>query len=289
MGGAKSKSSELRLDEALAKGWVEFWYQPKINLLRKQLAGLETLARVRHPELGVVAAKAIMATATTEAATALSEQALISALKTSQRLREIGLSEVSFAINMQFDALVRLPLNGLTQKYCGLDSPPRLIFDIGEKQVMAHISEIHAVEKKLKRHGFNLAIDDFGAAFMATREVGDALHHTHNVVCENFRRLAGGKFAEMKLNQSIVAHCNKSERKRKICENIIRLAHSMGANAVAVGIEKKKDLETLEELKCDTGQGFLLGAPISEQDLVSSLRQRAVKRDNTKPKRRAAA
>lgn len=288
MGGAKPKSSELCLDEALAKGWVEFWYQPKINLQRKQLVGLETLARIRHPELGVVAAQEIVPAAKTGTATVLSEQALISTLKTSQRLREIGLSEVSFAINMPLDALVRLPLNGLTQKYCGLDSSPRLIFDIGEKEVMARIPEIHEIEKKLKRHGFNLAIDDFGAAFMGRREAGAALERTLNAVCENFRRLAGGKFAEMKLNQSIVAHCNKSERKRKICENIIKLAHRMGANAVAVGIEKKKDLETLEDLKCDTGQGFLLGAPISEQNLVSSLRQRAVKRDN-KPKRRAAA
>jgi EAL domain-containing protein (putative c-di-GMP-specific phosphodiesterase class I) len=288
MGVAGPKKPKLDIESALANGWVEFWYQPKVNLQRKQLAGLETLARVRHPELGIVAAKEIMATATTGAATLLSEQALISALKTSQRLREIGLSDVSFAINMQLDALVRLPLNGLTQKYCGSETPPRLIFDIGETEVMAHIPEINAVEKKLKRHGFNLAIDDFGAAFMATREVGTALERTLTAVCENFRRLAGGKFAEMKLNQSIVAHCNKSERKRKICENIIKLAHRMGANAVAVGIEKKKDLETLEELRCDAGQGFLLGPPVSEQNLVSSLRQRVMKRDN-KPKRRAAA
>ncbi|HVT54656.1 MAG TPA: EAL domain-containing protein, partial [Xanthobacteraceae bacterium] len=153
MAGAKTKSSELCLEEALAKGRVEFWYQPKVNLQRKQLVGLETLARIRHPELGVVAAREIVPAAKTETATALSEQALISSLKASHRLREIGLSEVSFAINMQIDALVRLPINGLIQKYCTVEPSPRLIFDISEKEVMAHIPEIHAIEKKLKRHG----------------------------------------------------------------------------------------------------------------------------------------
>lgn len=288
MGREAQGTSGVRLDEALEKGWVEFWYQPKVNLLRKQLAGLETFARLRHPELGVLAAKEILPVAKTETVTALSEQALIAALRTGQNLREIGISDINFAINMRIDALVRLPLNGLVQKYGGIDSNPKLIFDISEKEVMAHIPEIHAVEKKIKRHGFNLAIDDFGAAFLATKEIGAALDRTLNALCEKFRKLAGGKFAEMKLNQSIVAHCNKSERKRKICENIVRLAHSMGAAAVAVGIEKNAEFETLQTLKCDIGQGFLLGEPMTERTLIASLRQRAVRRD-IKPKRQAAA
>src|SRR5437868_2492215 len=44
----------IEIDEALSKGWFEIWYQPKIDLKRKCLAGAEALARIRHPTLGVL-------------------------------------------------------------------------------------------------------------------------------------------------------------------------------------------------------------------------------------------
>src|SRR5258707_15173406 len=53
-----SMTSEARprieIDEALRNGWLEMWYQPKIDLKRKCLAGAEALARIRHPNYGVL-------------------------------------------------------------------------------------------------------------------------------------------------------------------------------------------------------------------------------------------
>ena len=44
----------IEIDEALRNGWFEMWYQPKIDLKRKCLAGAEALARIRHPRFGVL-------------------------------------------------------------------------------------------------------------------------------------------------------------------------------------------------------------------------------------------
>jgi EAL domain-containing protein (putative c-di-GMP-specific phosphodiesterase class I) len=44
----------IEIDEALRNGWFEMWYQPKIDLKRKCLAGAEALARIRHPSYGVL-------------------------------------------------------------------------------------------------------------------------------------------------------------------------------------------------------------------------------------------
>src|SRR5262249_16962251 len=44
----------IEIDEALRKGWFELWYQPKIDLKRKCLAGAEALARMHHPTFGVL-------------------------------------------------------------------------------------------------------------------------------------------------------------------------------------------------------------------------------------------
>ena len=46
----------IEIDEALRNGWFEMWYQPKIDLKRKCLAGAEALARIRHPRFGCIAA-----------------------------------------------------------------------------------------------------------------------------------------------------------------------------------------------------------------------------------------
>jgi len=287
MGAAGGQKTE-RLDEALRQGWVEYWYQPKINLKRRQLAGLETFARIRHPGQGILAAKELLPGASAAAMTELSERALIAALKTNRSLREIGIADICFSVNMTVDGLKRIPIAGLAKKYAGIEESPKLVFDVNEREVMDRIPDTYAIEKNLKRHGFRLAIDDFGSSFLSIRERGQELERVLNVVCGKFRKLAGGLFAEMKLDPALVANCNKSERKRMICENIIRLAHSMGSAAVAISLESKRELETMENMRCDIGQGFLLGEPMSEQMLLSSLRQRAVRRE-TKPKGRTAA
>src|SRR6185295_6064397 len=51
MRGARPR---IEIDEALREGWLEIWYQPKIDLRRKCLAGAEALARIHHPMLGVL-------------------------------------------------------------------------------------------------------------------------------------------------------------------------------------------------------------------------------------------
>lgn len=289
VGMSLAKRTAVTLDEALQKNWVEFWFQPKINLREKRLVGLEAFARVRHPEFGVIEAGELMHGANAAAALTLSEQAFICALKAGENLYDIGVVNIRFAINIRLDALSRLPIVGMIHKYCHPDAKPSLIFDVTEKQVMANIPLVHAVAKDLKRNNFGFAIDDFGCSFLATKETGVELDRKLIVLCEKFKQLTGGKFSEMKLERSIVKGCSASAKKRKICENIVSLAHSMGAVAVAIGIEDKKDLEVLEDMGCDIGQGFLLGKPMTQETLLSSLRQRAVKRDKKAAKKSARA
>src|SRR5262249_34175131 len=62
--GSATVSGQISLDEALGNNWLEFWYQPKIDLRKKQLAGVETFARVRHPQHGIMLPGAFMENAT---------------------------------------------------------------------------------------------------------------------------------------------------------------------------------------------------------------------------------
>ena len=66
-------AARIGLGEALKNGWMEFWYQPKIDLRKKQLAGAEAFARARHPQFGILSPGAFMPGATESELIALSE------------------------------------------------------------------------------------------------------------------------------------------------------------------------------------------------------------------------
>ncbi|MGI8526237.1 MAG: EAL domain-containing protein [Pseudolabrys sp.] len=69
------------LAEALSNNWIEFWYQPKIDLRKKQLTGAEAFARARHPQHGIVLPAAFLPEASEADLLKLSELAVASALK----------------------------------------------------------------------------------------------------------------------------------------------------------------------------------------------------------------
>src|SRR5579875_3175341 len=81
LGMAPPATHRVALGEALAGNWIEFWFQPKINLRRKQLAGAELVARARHPQHGVVLESAFLPGAADADLLALARRELDSALK----------------------------------------------------------------------------------------------------------------------------------------------------------------------------------------------------------------
>src|SRR5947208_5872095 len=113
--GCRSDLAAVRavdLGEALRKDWIEFWYQPKIDLRKKQLAGVEVLARVHHPELGILAPDTFLPGATESELVALSEKALASALDMGSNLFKLGLN-LRFTVNMPVPALGKPGIAGL--------------------------------------------------------------------------------------------------------------------------------------------------------------------------------
>ncbi len=101
IGTPASAAVRLDLTEALDKNWIEFWYQPKIALRKKQLAGAEAYARARHPQHGIVKPSAFMPDASDAAVLRLSELALRSALKAGINFSRLGIN-LRLTVNMRF-------------------------------------------------------------------------------------------------------------------------------------------------------------------------------------------
>ena len=263
IGHAPSVAARIDLDDAIKNNWIEFWYQPKIHLRRKQLAGAEAFVRAKHPQHGYLQPSAFMPGASDSALLSLSERGLITVLKAGQNFSKIGVN-LRLSINMPVDVLVKLPIADIVRAHRPTgESWPGLMIDVTEEQIVSDLALAAEITKKLHPLNVRLAIDDFGRGY------------------SSLVRLKELPFDELKLDRSFVTDCGTDKVNAPLCKTVIDLAHNFGSVAVAIGIEKASDAVALVSMGCDYGQGFLLGQPMPEDRFVSLLRQRA--QANAKP------
>jgi len=250
-------TGRVELGEAIANGWIEFWYQPKIDLRRKHLVGVEALARCRHPELGILLPALFVPGAGEAELTALSEFALASVLSSSERLARLGIN-MPFAVNIPVSVLVKLSIPELVHAQSARhDQWAGLIIDVTEEQIVTDLALATELTTQLAHVNVKLAIDNFGRGY------------------SSLARLKALPFAELKIDPTLVADCGTDRINAPLCKAVIDLAHNFGSLAVAIGIEKASDAQALTSMGCDIGQGFLLGRPMPEQQFMSLLHQRA--------------
>lgn len=260
-----SPAGRIDLGEALTRHWVEFWYQPKINLRRKQLVGVEAFARLRHPEHGVLPPEAFIPAASDASLVALSELALAEALKASVNFCKIGVS-LRMAVNMPVNALRKVNILAIVERYRPrFDKWPGLLIDVSEEQVVDDFELTRDIARRLEPLNVRLAIDNFGRDYSAVMRLSDL------------------PFAELKLERSFVSGCGTDGASAPLCQAAIDLAHSFGSIAVGVGIERAADALALAGMGCDYGQGFLLGQPMPEERFTALLRQRAASAQTRRP------
>jgi len=245
--GPAPSGVKITLAEALKNNWVEFWYQPKIDLRRKQLAGAEAFARVCHPEHGVLLPGSFMPGADDASVHTLAERALVSALQSGLNLSRNGVN-LRIAINVPVKCLVTLPVDKIVREHRpSVDDWPGLMIDVTEAQIVTELKLANDLSKKFAEHHVRLAIDDFGKGYASLTKLKEL------------------PFAEMKLDRSFVVGCGTDKIHAPICKTVIDLAHSFGALAVGIGLEKASDASALVSMGCDLGQGFLFGQPMPEE------------------------
>lgn len=260
LGHAPPTAGRISLDEALNKNWIEYWYQPKIDLRKKQLVGAESFARARHPQHGIMMPDAFMPGAPEASLTKLAEHTLISALKAGLNFVKLGVN-LQLAVNISANALGKVRFPEILQTYRPqFDKWPGLVIDVMEEQVADDLKRVSDIARELKQFDVNLAIDNCGRRHPSLMNVKEL------------------PFAELKIERGFVADCATNKINAPLCKAVIDLAHSFGSVAVAIGIEKASDSVALLRMGCDYGQGFLLGEPMPEELFTSLLRQRVLGR-----------
>lgn len=247
----------IPMAEALSNNWLEIWYQPKIDLKRKCLAGAEALARINHPQDGLLWPKTFLPMLEEEELAKLAEHDLLTVLNDWTDFSAAGF-DLRFAINLPTSSLRNVSIASIiTERRPQAENWPGLILEVCEDQIMRDVALIQQLAPDLKAAGVTLSIDNFGAGY------------------SSFSSLRDLPFGELKIDISFVKDCAVDPNNAAICQTAIDLAHRFGSVAVAEGVESMADLEALMAMGCDFGQGLRIAAPMSKADFLEMLRERA--------------
>ena len=245
---ARSRANMIAaLHKGLERNELSLVYQPKLSLLDKRITGVEALLRWRSEELGnVPPATFIPLAEETGLIVKIGEFVLNTACAQLRRWHDLGQTEIAMAVNLSMLQLLRgeltLHLSEILKTH-GL-RPERLEMELTESMVMANAEQSVRTLTELKAIGVSLAIDDFGTGYSSLAYL---------------KRLP---IDALKIDQTFVGDLTIDPDDEAITATIIRMAHSLGLNVVAEGVETVEQLEYLREQGCDEIQGYWFSPPL---------------------------
>ncbi len=254
------------LRRALDAGDVELHYQPKVGF-DGRVSGLEALVRWAHPDRGRVPPDEFIAMAETSGLMPrLTEYVLETALAQVARWRAAGLT-VPVAVNVS-PRDVRSPgfAGAVAARLARHGVPPgALQLEITEHVLLEEPQRAADTLAALVGHGVRMSLDDFGTGY-------SSLVH--------LRRLP---VSELKIDRSFVARLAVDAEDAEIVRCTVDLAHSLGLQVVAEGVEDDETWERLRDLGCDAVQGWLVAAAMPVSEATAWLRSRGAGSPEVRP------
>jgi diguanylate cyclase (GGDEF)-like protein/PAS domain S-box-containing protein len=246
---------QTELATALAQQELRVYFQPKFHLGSGALVGAEALVRWERPGHGLVAPLEFIPIAEKSGQlVAIDRWVLDNALQQVAQWTRQGLWKSSWrvAVNQNAADLKRphlvAELQGMLAQH-GLNATV-LELEITEDALLENTQEIIGLLGELTAQGITLAIDDFGTGYSSLSYL---------------RRLPTGV---IKIDQSFVRDMLVNESAHSLIETIITMAHNLGHELVAEGIEDQAQCDRLAELGCEKGQGYLFGRAVPAEEFM---------------------
>jgi len=247
---------ENRMRRALKEEEFALYYQPKVDIVSGAITGCEALIRWHDPELGMVHPEQFVPVA--EACgliVPIGRWVLEAACRQVRAWLDAGLAAVPVAVNVSalefrdpgfVDGLTRtLKESGLAAGYLELELTESILMHDAESSV--------ALLEAVKAMGVKLAVDDFGTG------------------CSSLSYLSRFPIDTLKIDQSFVAGISTDSDQASIVSAVIGMGRNLRQRVIAEGVETAAQLAFLRTQRCDEGQGFLFGRPVSPENFARLL------------------
>lgn len=240
---------ESELLDALHAGQIVPYFQPCIDMKTNRVSGLEILARWEHPTEGFIRPDVFVHIA--EEIGAMREFTL-TMLRRACEAAVNWPEDIKLAFNVSPNELrSEATTDGFFQvlKETGVSSD-RIEVEITENAFIEEVGEISEAVARLKKRGVQISIDDFGTGF------------------SNLTHLKMLPFDKIKIDKSFIRDMASNPESIAIVKNVIALGKSLGLPTVAEGIELDGNRDTLQELGCSIGQGYLYAKALRAEDVM---------------------
>ena len=247
---------EQELHQALENEEFRLVYQPKVDCMSGRVVAAEALIRWHHPERGIVPPDEFIGIAEESGLIReIGEWVLWEACRQAKEWLDAGLPQVRIAINvspLQFRKgdMAIIVATILQTFQLPADS---IELEVTEGTVMENTETSIKKLHDLNDMGIRLSIDDFGTGYSSLSYLGKLPIHA------------------LKIDQSFIMDMMEDKSSRAIVSSTIFLAHTLGLDVVAEGVETEAHRKILQEWHCDELQGYLISKPLSADRFVALL------------------
>lgn len=245
---------ELALRHALESNEITVHYQPIVSLSSGRITGVEALARWRHPRQGLIAPSEFIPIA--EETGLINELGALVLRQSCNRMVALGqanadAANLTLSVNISGRQFKRPDfVEEVAAILAETGMKPSLVrLELTESVLMDNADEAVATIKRLKALSVKVVIDDFGTGYSSLSYI------------QRF------PFDSLKVDRSFVGNMNEAEQNMEIVRTIIAMAHKLGLEVVAEGVELDAHREALSDLHCESAQGFYFSRPVPGEEL----------------------
>jgi predicted signal transduction protein with EAL and GGDEF domain len=239
---------ETELRKALGLGQIYLEYQPICELRHRRLIGFEALVRWQHPDRGLLEPTTFIPVAEeTGLIVPLCNWVLTEACRQMREWRAIqGSTALGMSVNVSSLQLTHPDFVSLVREALAAAElhPSQLTLEVTESVLMDGIENAVSTLTRLREMGVTLSIDDFGTGY------------------SSLSYLATLPIDALKVDRSFIERMSHDGEGSEIVRAIFKLGQALDKRVYAEGIETIEQLELLQQLGCEYGQGFFLSRPV---------------------------
>ncbi|HWT16634.1 MAG TPA: EAL domain-containing protein [Patescibacteria group bacterium] len=248
-----------QLQRAMERKELSLVFQPKMSLGENRITGAEALLRWNNGTLGSIPPNTFIPIAEeTGLIVPIGDWVLREACRQIGRWSEAGLTMHTIAVNVSALQLFRGDLvRRLREILAEMRVPAhRLELELTESMLMANPEQSIGTLTQIKALGVHLSVDDFGTGYSSLAYL---------------KRLP---IDTLKIDKTFVGDLTTDPDDEAIVSTVIMMAHSLGLDVIAEGVETNDQLRYLAEQKCDEVQGNLISAPLDADRILQFLLDR---------------
>jgi diguanylate cyclase (GGDEF)-like protein len=243
------------LRRAVNRDELKVFMQPKVNLADSTICGAEALVRWDHPTLGFLPPNEFIPLAEESGnISMISRWALKAAIRECRLWQEYGL-DLNVSVNLSGRDLQNTDLPCMLSELLREHdlSADRLVLEITEQALVRDLEAARRVLECLRELGAHIAIDDFGTGYSSLVQIKSL------------------PVDEVKIDQTFVTDLPGNRADVAIVRSAIELAHNLGLDVLAEGVETRATMRWLAAHGCERAQGFLIARPMPAEDFPAWL------------------